>query len=293
MFGIDLHVHTDASPDGDIPVDEIFKEADESGLRVLSITDHNDTSALARAEELAIKYNIKFIPGVEFNSNFNGRDIHILGYFIDSKSEKISRIIEEIKSRKEEQARARVKKLQELGFFIEYDDAVRAARGMVPNGSIFYDALVKNKRNRDNPTLRRYIDGDRSDSPHFNFYRDFFRYGKPAYIPLTHVETEKVVEILLTAGALPVLAHPYDIPEAEIKKIINNGIVGIEAYSSYHSEEQNKHFVKMAEEYNLIITAGSDFHGRHKPKVKLGIFLRDGKEIVDRVFAWKEKCKVR
>ncbi len=114
MFGIDLHVHTDVSPDGDITVDEIFKNADGADIRVLSITDHNDISALPRAEELALKYNIKFISGVEFNSNFNGMDVHILGYFIDSQSKKISRIIEEIKSRKEEQARARVKKLQEL-----------------------------------------------------------------------------------------------------------------------------------------------------------------------------------
>jgi predicted metal-dependent phosphoesterase TrpH len=283
MFGIDLHIHTDASPDGDVSVEEIFKKAKEYGINCLSITDHNDTSVLPAAEKLARKYNIEFIPGVEFNSNFNGRDIHILGYFINHKSEWISKVMQEIKSRKEEQARGRVQKLQEIGFFIEYEDALRAARGRIPNGSIFLDALLLNEKNKNNPVLKRYTEGDRSDSPHFNFYRDFFRYGKPAYVPLTHIKTERIIDEIRTNHALPVLAHPYDIPDEEIEKIIKHGIAGIEVYSSYHTEEQNIHFLKMARKYNLLITAGSDFHGSHKPKVKLGIFLNDGKEIIEKL----------
>lgn len=283
MFGIDLHIHTDVSPDGDVSVEEIFKKAKESGIRCLSITDHNDTSALLPAGNLAKKYNIEFIPGVEFNSNFNGRDVHILGYFVDYRSREIEEIIKEISKKKELQARERVEKLKLLDFFIEYEDAVKSARGKIPNGSIFLDALIANKKNRTNPVLKRYTEGDRSDSPHFNFYRDFFRYGKPAYIPLTHVKTKRITEKIRDNHALPILAHPYDIPDEEIKKIIKCGIAGIEAYSSYHTEEQNIHFLKMAREYNLLVTAGSDFHGSHKPTVKLGIFLKDGKEIIDKL----------
>lgn len=283
MFGIDLHIHTDVSPDGDVPVEEIFKKAKELTIQCISITDHNDTSALSQACSLAQKYGIEFIPGVEFNSNFNGRDVHILGYFVDWRTPALEEIIEEIKKRKEVQARERVAKLKSLGFFIEYEDAVKSARGKIPNGSIFFDALIANKKNRTNPVLKRYTEGDRSDSPHFNFYRDFFRYGKPAYIPLAHVETERIIEKIRDNHAIPVLAHPYDIPDEEIKKIINCGIAGIEAYSSYHTEEQNLHFLKMAREYNLLVTAGSDFHGSHKPKVKPGIFLNDGREIIDRL----------
>lgn len=281
MFGIDLHIHTDVSPDGDLRVEEIFKRAKEARIACLSITDHNETAALLAAKNLAKAYDIKFIPGIEFNSNFNGRDVHILGYFIDYGSKEIEGIINEIKARKKEQAHARVKKLRELGFYIEYEDALRAARGMTPNGSIFLDALIGNEKNKDNTILKRYIEGDRSDSPHFNFYRDFFRYGKPAYVPLAHVETKKVIEVLLKTRALPVLAHPFDIPETEIRAIIKEGIVGIEAYSSYHTEEQKEYFLKMAKTHNLLVTAGSDFHGSHKPKVKMGIFIEEGERIIE------------
>lgn len=283
MFGIDLHIHTLHSADGEKSVKEIFEMAKSGGISIISITDHNETSALDEAEKLSSIYNIEFIPGIEFNSNFNGRDVHILGYYINHKSERIQKIIQEIIERKEQQALARLKKLREIGFSIEYKDAVRAARGKIPNGSVFFDALVENEKNRDNPILKRYIDGDRSDSPHFNFYKDFFRFGKPAYVPLAHIPTEKIIEEIRKNGAVPVLAHPYDIPDEEIEKIIECGVTGIEAYSSYHTDGQVQHFLRIAKKHGLLITAGSDFHGSHKPRVKLGIFLKDGKEIVDKL----------
>jgi len=283
MVGIDLHIHTDASPDGDVPCEGIFKIAKGKGISCLAITDHNDTSSLSEAHRLSLTYGIELIPGIEFNTNFNGRDVHILGYFVDYSGREFRRIIQEITERKEEQAKARVEKLKTLGFKINYHDAVEAARGKIPNGSVFLDALLMHPENRRNSVLRRYIDGDRSDSPHFNFYRDFFRYGKPAYVPLLHIETGRIIELLHSSGALAIIAHPYDIPDPEIMKIIDLGVDGLEAYSSYHTEEHITHFRELAKKNKILITAGSDFHGSHKPKIEPGIFIPEGGEIVERL----------
>jgi len=274
MTGIDLHVHSKYSPDGDLTIEELFRLAVHSGVKYISVTDHNSVISINEGIALAGKFKLEFIPGVEFNSNLNGRDIHILGYFIDPVNRHLTDLAEDIKFKKALQARARIEKLKKLGFNIAYEDAVRCARGDVPNGSIFFDALIENSDNRKNSILREYIDGKRSDSPHFNFYRDFFRYGKPAYAPLDNIETRRVIETINESGGVAVFAHPFDTPDEETMLIIGYGIKGIEVYSSYHSMDNVKHFNSIAKKYGLIPTAGSDFHGSHKPRVTMGIFKR-------------------
>jgi hypothetical protein len=281
---IDLHVHTDASSDGVHTPEEVFTMSARIGITTLAFADHNTTESIDRGLELSKEYGIDFIPAVEINSAFRGEDIHVLGYFIDHSSTRLSSFLSETQGEIIAQTKKRVALLREYGFTLNTDEVLREAEGKAPTGRSFLNALLKREENADDKRLKNYVDGDRSDSPSLNFYLDFLSGGKPAYIPLRTSTTEKAIEVIGLSGGVVVLAHPGEYPVKMLDDIVALGVEGIEVFSGHHDEKQEKYFYKYAKEKNLIITAGSDFHGKIvKPKIELGVTVEGEGEMIEKL----------
>jgi hypothetical protein len=281
---IDLHIHTIASSDGQHTPHEIFTMAQHAGLKAIAFADHNSIGSVKEGIALAKAFNIEFIPCLELNTFYLDHDLHILAYFIDYHSEELRKWLEEIHAEKTIQSMKRIEKLNELGFVFSIDDVKKFSGERIPTGISFLKAIVSRKENRSDERIVRFTDGDRSHSPYVNFYRDYLRGGKPAFVPLKAVETVSVMKRIQNWGGVPVLAHPSDTGDAIILDLIKEGLPGLEVFSSYHNHQEEEHLLALAKENNLLATAGSDFHGSTiKPDVTLGGIRGNSYELLEKL----------
>lgn len=281
---IDLHIHTIASSDGQHTPHEIFTMARNMGLIAIAFADHNSIGSVKEGVSLSKDFSIEFIPCLEFNSIYLDHDLHILAYFIDYQSRGLSDWLEEIYQEKRRQAVKRMEKLNELGFIFSADDVEKFSEDKIPTGMSFLKAIMSREENRGDPRIKRFIDGDRSDSPYVNFYLDYLRGGKSAFVPLERADTFYVMKRVKQLGGIPILAHPSDTGDEIIIRLAEDGLSGLEVFSSYHDEKEEEHFLSLAKEYSLLVTAGSDFHGSEiKPDVKLGEIRGNSYELVKKL----------
>jgi predicted metal-dependent phosphoesterase TrpH len=281
---VDLHIHTTASSDGQHTPKEIFKMAKAKGLKAIALADHNSVASLEEGFLLSKTYNIELIPCFELNTIYEGMDLHLLGFFIDYKNPAFHEWLKEIEAAKWAQAEGRLKALKSLGFQIQEEDIKRLALSKTPSGATFLSALLEKRGTVSDPRLKPYIDGDRSDSPSLNFYRDYFRKGKPACVPLDVCSTEEGIRKIKQFGGVPVQAHPSDTGDEIITSLIDAGLMGLEAYSSYHNAEESAHFCALAKKHDILYTAGSDFHGKKiKPNVELASVAGSSYEVVEKL----------
>ena len=281
---IDLHIHTIASSDGQHTPREIFTMAQHAGLKAIAFADHNSIGSVNEGIALAKACTIEFIPCLELNTLYLDHDLHILAYFIDYHSEELIKWLEEIHVEKTLQSLKRIEKLNELGFVFSIEDVKQFSGERIPTGMSFLKAIVSRRENRGDERIMRFTDGDRSHSPYVNFYRDYLRGGKPAFVPLQALETVSVMKRIEQWGGIPVLAHPSDMGDTIILDLIREGLNGLEVFSSYHTFREEEHFLALTKENNLLATAGSDFHGNAvKPDVTLGGIRGNSYELVEKL----------
>lgn len=268
---IDLHIHTTASSDGQHTPEEIFVMARELGLKALAFADHNTAAGITKGLELSEKTGIEFLPCIEINSTYDDMDLHLLAYGIDPDSGPFKEWMTRIEAGKWAQSRERLEKLNNIGFVLDWEDVMKVSEGRIPTGNSYLKALLSRPENKGDKRLMEFVDGDRSDSPYLNFYLDYFKGGSPAFVPLKETMSVETIAKIKDLGAIPVLAHPSDTPDETVGRLIESGLMGLEVYSTYHDEESTAHFLETAKSHNLLITAGSDFHGEAiKPGIKLG-----------------------
>jgi len=278
---IDLHIHTNASSDGQHSPGEIFEMARDKGLRAIAFADHNSVGNVAEGLRLASKYGMEFFPCLELNTFHNGLDLHLLAFFIDPQSPALRHWLESIHREKEVQAQKRLEKLNQLGFTFTWEDLRKFSGDRIPTGMSFLKAILCRQENRHDARLRPYIDGDRSGSPYVNFYRDYLRGGKPGFVPMEDISSVSAIGKIKELAGTPILAHPSDTGEENIRQLINAGLEGLEVYSPYHDVSEQKAFKAFAEKHGLLATAGSDFHGKMvKPDIELGGVGGDHDEIL-------------
>ena len=289
---VDLHIHSKYSLDGEVEVCEIIRLSIKAGLSTISITDHDTTEAY---HHLPKDPPLEIITGVELTTTFKGITVHLLGYFMDPFHPELIECMKRLSEARREQAEGRALRLRQLGFEFSDRDIERYSDGRVPVGPIFGMAILNNPANdRDERLLPYRKGGSRSKAPFYYFDKDFLQEGKPAYYPVERISTDDAIHLILNIKGVPVLAHPgekyhYDDPGGDIKDMVDAGLCGIEVYSSYHTGEQSVGFLKLARKYDLVPTAGSDFHG---PKVKPHIVMGDissDYNIVEKLRARKSK----
>jgi predicted metal-dependent phosphoesterase TrpH len=204
---IDLHIHTVAS-DGEHTAVEIAAMAQELGLEAIALADHNTVESVAEGEAAALARGIEFAPAVELDTVFRGRDLHLLGYFITYDSPACAEYMQEIFAAKLAQTRERVKRLCDLGFVLDFEDLMAVSRGRLPTGKQYLEAMRRQPENFSNPHFLAFITGVRADSPSLNFYLDWLRAGRPAFVPLETQPTERAIREIKALAGVPVLAHP-------------------------------------------------------------------------------------
>lgn len=258
-YGVDLHVHTTAS-DGSFPPEDVVRMAAEAGLRAIAITDHDNTNALERCMAAGERYDIEVIPGIELSADYKGIEIHILGYFIDPKAESLGDLLEIALQNRELRNRKICARLREEGFDVTMEELRERHPGTVL-GRPHIGLLMMEKG---------YVESVRQS------FREYMGKGAKLYVPKVNMPMERAISRILAAGGVPVLAHPYqyELPEPELRELIELvialGCRGMECVYARYDEEQRAALTALAEEYGLIVTAGSDFHGTPKPDILLG-----------------------
>ena len=258
MKRIDLHVHTTAS-DGTASPAEAVRLAKETGLSAIAITDHDTVSGYAEAAEAGEKYGVEVVPGIEISTKY-GRAVHILGYYIDPNSEKIAPVLDWVVHDRDERNRKMAELMAADGLPVSYEEMHRRF-GAVIGRPHFAEVLVELGLAKDvRDAFDRYVEK-----------------GQKYYLPRNFLSIERSIEIICQAGGVAVLAHPfqYKLDDAGLRELIEHcmesGLRGMECRYSGYSREQCKYLGHLAEEYGLIKTGGSDFHGEVKKHISLGI----------------------
>ncbi|MCR5477423.1 MAG: PHP domain-containing protein [Lachnospiraceae bacterium] len=264
---IDLHAHTNKS-DGTLSPTQLVELGCKKGLTALAVTDHDTIAGVAEALEAAKtlrasgKYETvpEVIPGIEFSTEWNGGDVHVVGLNLDLESEGFQKELPGFLDSREGRNREMAKRLKEAGIGICYEGLEKMFPDRVLTRAHFATYLLE----------YGYV---KSTKEAFDRY---LSPGCPCYVPREKVTPTAAVKMTLAAGGIPVLAHPmiYHLPEEDIRALVTEmkeaGLVGIEAIYCTYSEEDEAFVRKLAKEYDLKISGGSDFHGDTKPGLDLG-----------------------
>jgi predicted metal-dependent phosphoesterase TrpH len=244
---VDLHSHTNAS-DGEHSPEELVALARQRGLTVLALTDHDTTAGIERALAAADQSgDIELIPGVELSTDVPGHEIHILGYFVNWRDPEFQAMINKFRDGRVGRAEKIVAKLAELGAPISFSRVQEIAGDGAIGRPHIAQALVEAGHV---PTMQAAFDR-------------FLANDKPAYVEHYSLPPADAVKLILSAGGVPVLAHPRGV-EQYVPDLVKSGLLGLECYYPEYDEREQRALVDMARQYGLVATGGSDFHGLEK-----------------------------
>jgi len=287
---VDFHIHSHFSCDGDFSPEELAIMARDNGFRAIAIADHDTVSAYPEALEIGRHYGLEIIPSIEVTTVYDGREFHLQLPFVNWQSEAVHYLINMMEHSRLEESRTRVAKLKELGINLEWEEVWQACQGIPPLGVKIAQVLLNKPESQEHPLLEKYFEANEQVQAPYLFYQDYFAEGGLAYIPKKHVSLEEVLALAPKTGGVPVLSHPgayfQRTTREDLARLREIGLQGLEVFTSYHTPEETVHYLALAQEFNLVVTAGSDFHGKIKPKVKFGQ-IRDGN--YDMVLRLKER----
>ncbi len=276
MVKADLHIHSSYSLDGDLNVSQIISGCKESGLDIISITDHNLVKAIPEALSEGLSKRIKVIPGVEIDCNYRGTDLHVIGYNINWQSKDFGNLEIDYTTKIMGAFSQMIVNLHKLGIEVNPAEVLEKAGDQPPSGELIAEVLLNDEKYNDIRQMDPYRNGgERSDNPYLNFYLDFFAQGKPAHVEVAFMKYVDAIDLILSNAGIPVIAHPglnFRGREEVVEELLKGGAKGIEVFNNYHSQEQIGFFSELAVKKNILITAGSDFHGKTKPSIQLGCY---------------------
>lgn len=259
MDYIDLHVHSTAS-DGTVSPSQVVRLASSAALRAIALTDHDTVTGVGEALRAGESFGVRVIPGIEVSSLYQGREIHILGLFVDHRDPGLLESLEAFRRIRQQRNDAILSNLEAAGIHLTFE----AITGGEPNTVITRAHLA-----RALTSLGYASSMDRA-------FKRYLKPGGPFCPPKKAPSPEEVLSILLKNGAFVSLAHPclYNLGDQEIYalalRLASLGMEGIEVYHSSHNPCQTKKLLALAGELGLLPTGGSDFHGANKPDVSMG-----------------------
>jgi len=254
---IDLHSHTLHS-DGDRSPGQLFDEARAAGVEVLAVTDHDTVFGLEECRVASEAAGVRLVPGIELSCDLHGREVHVLGHFIDPASPALERLATDMLSERRERMERMVKLARGLGFSRVTMERVLAASG---------------GENLGRPHLARVL----VDCGHVESIKDAFdrylRTGGVLWVDRWRLPVHEAVRLVHGAGGTASIAHPgaNGISRQELKAMVELGLDGIEVWHPEHPPNQAEAFERWAQDLGLVVTAGSDYHGPSvQPDRKLG-----------------------
>ena len=254
----DLHTHSVFS-DGTYTPSEIIAEAKRLRL-IVALTDHNTAAGLPEFMDAAQKLGVTAVPGVEFSTEYKGKELHLLGLFVlPEHYAAVERMVKEQHVLKEISNMELVERLNQAGYLIDY----AKVKGRNPNGN----------------ANRAHMAAELLEQGYVTSIREAFdtilRDNGGFYVPPSRLQLIDVIKELRHIGVLPVLAHPLqELTEPELRELLPNaieaGLAGMETMHSSYTPEIVSLAEKIATEFNLLSSGGSDFHGSVKPDISLG-----------------------
>ena len=256
----DLHTHSIFS-DGTCTPAELIDEAVSLGLSAIALTDHNTVDGLTDFLTAAEGKDILAIPGVEFSTDYNGKELHLLGLFIDPPHfPAIRTVCGDYLRRKEQSNLNLIAALNEAGYKVDYGKLLAQS----PNGNI----------------NRAHIAAALAEKGYVNSIKEAFQTllvkGGRFYREPVKPTFWEMLELIKSIGAVPALAHPFlNLDEERLRVFLpmakEQGLVGMEVVYSTYDDATAACAARLAEEFGLLPSGGSDYHGAKKPDIKMGV----------------------
>lgn len=256
---VDLHVHSTES-DGTLTPKDLVAEAKKAGLAAFALTDHDTCQGVGKAMPLAASAGIELIPGIELSTDYHGKEVHIVGLYIDIENEQLLKKTAEYRKCRSERNALMVEALRKEGLSITMEELVAENPDCVITRAniarfLYEHGQIKSVRE----AFDRYI-GDHCK----------------CYVGRLKVASTDAVRLIKEAGGTAILAHPllYGLSNTNLQKMIDAlkpvGLDGLEAIYSTYTTGEEQQMKRLARENGLLISGGSDFHGSNKPDIALG-----------------------
>ena len=244
---IDLHTHTTAS-DGRCAPSELVRRAAAAGVHVLSVTDHDTTAAAGAASAACASVGIEFVPGIEITAVVDGRDVHVLGYFIDPDSAPLAAFLGEQRRRRIERVRQMIERLRTIGIVLDAEAVLQPGRDDTTKAA-------------GRPWIARALVAAGHAADTKDAFDLFLVPGKPAFVPRIGPSPADVFARIHASGGVASLAHPGLLARDDlIPGFTSAGLDALEAHHSRHTPDDTNRYLAMVVRYGLAVTGGSDYH---------------------------------
>ncbi len=250
----DLHLHTQFS-DGTFTPEDLVVRAQNAGLACVALTDHDSVEGCERAAAACAKVRMEFIAGAELTAEHDDTEVHVLGYFLDTKNAVLLERIGKFQAVRQNRIREMCAALNQLGVPLQAESVFALANCKSPGRPHVARALVREK-----------LIGNLDEA-----FEKYLKKGRPAWVPKTKMSALEGVELIHQAGGLAVMAHPgLNRTDDIIPDLVDAGLDGIECFHTKHSTVMAERYLEMAEKYHLLVTGGSDCHGFSKKQPLIG-----------------------
>jgi predicted metal-dependent phosphoesterase TrpH len=256
---IDLHTHSIYSDGTNTPA-ELVKMAEQRGVSAIALTDHDTVGGIVPFHEAAAGTSVETVTGIELSAECSRGTMHILGYFIDHTFGPLLEKIEKVRIGRDERNQEILKRLIRLGYVLTWADVQKHAGADVIGRPHFAEALVEKGLVKSRKAAFELL----------------LAKGRPAYAERYRYTAVECIDLIRQAGGISVLAHPATIymPDDQLRGLVKGlkekGLGGIEVYYGEQWPENIRKFKAWSEEFDLIATGGTDYHGSNTPDINIG-----------------------
>jgi predicted metal-dependent phosphoesterase TrpH len=244
---LDLHMHTNAS-DGARPPEAVVREAGLRGLDVIAVTDHDTTAGYSEAVQVGAEVDVQVIPALEVSSSHGGRDIHVLGYFVDPDARTLRAHESRALGRRESRMLEMLDRLSGMGIDVPFEAVERAAGP---------DRVALGR-----PHLAQALVAEGHVDSVQEAFNTLIADGGPAFVAMHLLTPMDAIRVIEEAGGIPVWAHPpTDLIDALVGPMIEAGLRGMEVYRPRNRRDLVLRLERICQTTGLFPTGGSDWHG--------------------------------
>ncbi len=239
---------------------ELVAHAASRGISAIALSDHDTVAGIDEAIEAGKEYGVEIVPAIEFSVQ-SATETHILGFYIDHKSELLKSALEKINNVRRQRTLNTCKKLQSLGFEVTIEEALEIAPSGLIGRAHFARILME----------KGYVQSVKEG------FEKYLANGRPAYDGTQALTAKEAVELINSIGGVAFVAHPHLIRlnDADLRSFLLSlksvGLCGIEGYYNEYTPEMQEYFQSLAAELGLQISGGTDFHAKMKPHIEIGI----------------------
>ncbi len=259
-MAVDLHTHSLFSDGSDSPT-EIVNAAADIGLIGIALTDHDILDGIPEAAAAAADRGLRFIGGTELSVLWRDQSMHMLIYFLEPGAGPIQDRLAELRESRHSRNVEIASRLEQLGVEITMAEVEAEAQTGVVGRPHFAGVLIH----------KGYVD---------SVPEAFERYlaaGRPAYVPRKRLTAEEAITLSRRSDAVAVIAHPHtlNLRAAEFatgfSELVDLGLGGIEAFYGEYTPEMRTRLAEICDALGIVATGGSDYHGRYKPHLAIGV----------------------